>query len=173
MLNKILSYRIWPGLAALMSGAMLAAAHGFERFMFLYPCPLCLRQREVYWTALAVGVAGLIAVHVLKRDRMGPLFSYAMTLIFLVGFGVASYHAGVEWGLFPSTCAAETFDPSAYRPPTEGLREASGACDEAPFYVLGLSMAGWNALFYLALAGASLIAGRSRKRPFPHVEAEV
>ena len=33
---------------------MLATAHAFERFAYLAPCQLCLRQREVYWAAVAM-----------------------------------------------------------------------------------------------------------------------
>jgi len=46
--------RWWTVFAFVISAAMLAAAHAFERFGGLDPCNLCLKQREVYWAALAV-----------------------------------------------------------------------------------------------------------------------
>ena len=47
MLSPFLTGWRWPAIALTLSALMLAAAHGFETFGGLYPCPLCLRQREV------------------------------------------------------------------------------------------------------------------------------
>ena len=49
----------WPVVALIASAAMLATAHAFETFGKLYPCPLCLKQREVFWVAGAVALIGL------------------------------------------------------------------------------------------------------------------
>ena len=46
--------RWWTAFALAASLAMLGAAHAFERFAGLAPCNLCLKQREVYWGAVAV-----------------------------------------------------------------------------------------------------------------------
>eukprot|EP01035_Chromulina_nebulosa_P002989 gene2989-4080_t len=48
--------RNWPLVAALSSALMLAIAHAFETFGGLAPCTLCLKAREVYWVALAIGL---------------------------------------------------------------------------------------------------------------------
>lgn len=150
----------WPLFAALASAAMLAAAHAFEKFGGLPPCTLCLRQREVYWVALAVGLAGLVVWRWPGTRRWVAL---ALAAIFLAGCGVAVYHAGAEWKFWPGpqACASTGGSVSAgdlmaalngkVKPP---------ACDEALWVFLGLSMAGWNALISLALAGFSLAAAR-------------
>ena len=44
----------WPALALAAALFMLGAAHAFETFALLLPCPLCLRQREVYWAVVAI-----------------------------------------------------------------------------------------------------------------------
>ena len=61
----------WPLVAALVSAAMLAIAHAFERFGGLAPCTLCLRQREVYWVALAVGLVGFALASAIHRRVAG------------------------------------------------------------------------------------------------------
>lgn len=150
----------WPLVAALASAAMLAAAHAFEKFGGLPPCTLCLRQREVYWVALAVGLIGLA---VWRWPATRRWIALALMAIFLVGCGVAIYHAGAEWKFWPgpAACASTGGSVSA----ADLMAALSGkvkppACDEALWVFLGLSMAGWNALISLALAALSLAAAR-------------
>jgi disulfide bond formation protein DsbB len=49
---------------------MLGAAHAFETFGGLAPCLLCLKQREVYWTAATVAV---IAIVLSRSGEASPL----------------------------------------------------------------------------------------------------
>jgi disulfide bond formation protein DsbB len=149
----------WPCLAAIASAAMLATAHGFQQIGGLEPCLLCLRQREAYWAALAIGVAAV------ALDRLHPrLWIYRaacalLAIAFLVGAGIAVYHAGAEWKLWagPDACAAAA-GPATVESMTailQGARIEAPRCDEAAWVFLGLSMAGWNALISLALAALS------------------
>ena len=85
-----------------------------------------------------------------------------VALAFLANAGLGAYHAGVEWKFWagPDTCSA----------PTQPLGKGGGGilgdlantrvirCDEAPLAVLGLSLAGWNAIASLLLAAGSLAA---------------
>jgi len=153
----------WPLAALLLSGAMLAVAHGFEAAGYA-PCSLCLRQREVYWAIVAVCAVALV----LPRLWKSPSLPRAMNLLiggaFLAGAGVAAYHAGVEWKFWPgpSSCGSVGGPVSA-----KDLAAALGGrpihvvpCDEAAWRdpVLAASMAGWNALASLAFAGFSFFA---------------
>jgi disulfide bond formation protein DsbB len=151
--------RRWPLLALAASAAMLAAAHAFQTFGGFAPCTLCLRQREVYW--LAFCVAGAAAV--ISRTRVGPVaapwIGAALTLIFLTGAYIAAYHAGAEWKWWPgpTTCSASGAAASAadLSRLLAGGRIRPPSCDVAAWRMLGLSMAGWNVLVSLALAGLS------------------
>jgi disulfide bond formation protein DsbB len=78
--------------------------------------------------------------------------------------GLAGYHAGIERGLWsgPSACAAPV--------PTGGdagalldriLETPVVRCDEVAWQMLGLSMAEWNGLVSLALAGVWLWSARA------------
>ena len=159
-------------IVVLISGSgsnMLAIAHAFETFEFLgqlAPCTLCLKAREVYWVALTIGLVAVGGQLVLKDDRIRRLASLLLALVFLVGVGVAVYHAGAEWKFWPGpkTCASGAlpeltsldaiFKDERIKPP---------ACDEAAWVFLGLSMAGWNALISLKLLVFSLLSARLRR----------
>jgi disulfide bond formation protein DsbB len=152
--------RYWPALALGASLAMLAIAHAFETFGHLAPCTLCYYQRDVYWTAAPIAAAALVLAMTPMR-RLAPLAGAALTLAFLVGVGIAVWHAGAEWKFWPGpkTCASgggASASLSAMQALMAGAKLAAPHCDVAAWRFLGLSMAGWNALISLGLAGFSL-----------------
>ena len=152
----------WRLSALVASAGMLAIAHGFQTFGELAPCALCLRQREVYWVAFALALAGMILTRLQGGARFRPAFNLGLAVVFAVGFGVAAYHAGAEWKWWPgpSTCASTggAVSLEALSGLLEGAAVRAPACDQAPWVFVGLSMAGWNALISLALAALSLAA---------------
>ena len=75
----------WPALSIAASIFMLAMAHGFERFAMLAPCPLCLRQRDVYWTIIAVAALILIMLRLRPRNLAVILGNTTLGIIFLTG----------------------------------------------------------------------------------------
>ena len=163
----------WPLIALVISLAMLGTAHAFERFAFLLPCPLCLRQREVYWAAVAMAATGLILWNIRNNRRFMVAFNVMLGLVFMTGAVVAVYHAGVEWAWWPapSGCTGDAVDVMALS--LDGLdeRTATASCTDAAWRMLGLSMAGWNALVSLGLAAVSFVAaGVAFPRSDPELE---
>lgn len=160
LLNPILDRWRLSALAA--SAAMLAIAHAFQTFGGLAPCTLCLRQREVYWVAAAVAAAGMVVTRLPRGERWRLGFNALLGLIFLVGMGVAVYHAGAEWKFWPGPTACASAGGGASAEAMAGLLRGDEikppACDEAPWMFAGLSMAGWNAVISLGLALMSLAA---------------
>jgi disulfide bond formation protein DsbB len=156
----------WPIAALVASASMLAAAHGFELAGY-QPCALCLKQREVYWVAMAVAAVAFAAPRVLKAPILPALGNAILALVFLTGMGVAVYHAGAEWKFWPgpTTCAAvsTTIDAKSM---LEALDKPMHppSCDEAAWTLFGISMAGYNAVISLGLAALSLAAA-SAVRP--------
>lgn len=152
---------LWPWGAIVVSALMLAAAHAFEHFGGLAPCQLCLRQREVYWGAIAIAGLGLLAARLAPTLFVPRATAALLAVAFLAGAGVAIYHAGAEYKFWPgpSTCGAVSTGPISAAdmasaldgPPRPAVR-----CDEAAWTLFGVSMAGYNALISLALAGISL-----------------
>lgn len=158
--------RHWPLAALLASALVLAGAHAFEAFGYR-PCALCLRQREVYWAAIGIAAAGLLA----PRFWNNPFLLRAVCALlggaFLVGAAVATYHAGVEWKFWPgpTTCASVRTGALSVEDITKALSHVSRVvpCDEAAWRdpVLSLSMAGWNAVISLGLTAMSFLFAAS------------
>ena len=162
--------RWWTAFALAASLAMLGAAHAFQEFGGMAPCNLCLKQREVYWGAVAVaGVATLWAV-VSRASRGTPrIASFLLFVVFLTGAATATFHAGGElkWWALPATCsgAGGPADLSSLTALALGEGPVSKvvSCGDIPWSWLGLSMAGWNAVISAGLAIFSLMAAKRPK----------
>ena len=156
---------------AAIGAAALCGAWYFQYVVGLAPCPLCLQQRIPYY--IVIPLAALIAVGarsgVSRRVLMAGLWLTALVL--LVGVGLATYHAGVEWKWWagPQDCAGAG---APFTPGTAGnlLNRMQTAqvvrCDEAPWRWLGLSLAGWNALISFGLAALALMPLLVGRRPY-------
>ena len=152
----------WRLCAAVVAVAMLATAHAFETFGGLAPCTLCLRQREVYWAILGVGLVFMVIVRMPGGPRWRQASCWLLGALFLLSCGVAAYHAGAEWKFWPGpqACASgnttvTAADMAAF---LGGEKVKAPSCDQAPWVFAGLSMAGWNAALSLMFAGVSVIA---------------
>lgn len=149
----------WRLCAVLIAAGMLAIAHAFETFGGLAPCTLCLRQREVYWAILGVGLASMVIVRMPGGPRWRQATCWLLGALFLLSCVVAVYHAGAEWKFWPGpqACASgktsvTAADMAAF---LGGEKVRPPACDQAPWVFAGLSMAGWNAALSLVFAGLS------------------
>ncbi len=164
-LSRILISR-WPLLAALASATLLAVVHAIQAQGYA-PCELCLKQREVYWVAVGVGLIG----YVVQRLRPGPKARTAvaavLALVFLVGAGIAAYHAGVEqkWWPGPTSCTGGgSVSANAMAGLLAGERIIPPQCDQIVWSVMGLSMAAWNVLVSLGLTALSVLAVLSARK---------
>jgi disulfide bond formation protein DsbB len=138
------------GAVATIGGALV-----FEHGLGLRPCKLCLIQRNPYYIAMPLALAAALAPP--RWARVGLLL---LAALFLVSAALGAYHAGVEWGFWagPSDCGG-TIAPSAgnvgdFFNQLQTTRVVS--CTEAAWRFLGLSLAGWNVVISLALAGLAL-----------------
>ena len=151
----------WRFVALLVSAAMLAIAHAFQTFGGLAPCELCLKQRTVYWVAGAIGAAAMVVVRLPGGPRLREASCWLLALVFLVGVGVAGYHAGVEWKFWPGPqeCSGGgTVTAAALKDLLNGGGVKMPACDHPAWVFAGLSMAGWNTLASLILVVLSVAA---------------
>lgn len=167
----LLLTRWWTAYALAASLAMLAAAHAFERFAGLAPCNLCLKQREVFWAAVAIAGAATFWAVLSRASRGTPrIASFLLAAVFFTGAITAGFHAGGElhWWALPATCSGG--DPLAFN--LDGLNAlAAGTaeikpivgCGDVPWSFAGISMAGWNFFISLALAIFSLLAAKRPK----------
>lgn len=155
-------------LVALGAAGALAAAWYFQLVVGLAPCPLCLDQRLPYYAAVPLGL--LLAFGAARAPQRIGLWRAGLALLALlmaVDAGIAIYHAGVEWQFWPGPTACTGTAPPVVRDIMSALRTTRvPRCDEAAWRMLGVSMAGWNALLALGLtaiaATGAIQAGRRR-----------
>lgn len=153
----------WPLVALLSSALMLALAHGFELFANLAPCPLCLHQREVYWTAICVSLLALLVERMASNRLALVSLNLLLSLTFAAGVMIAGFHAGVEFKWWPGLAECGLAKPESPISGSDLLGALSKsmdvpACDKVAWSFLGISMAGWNMLVSLKLTIWSLIA---------------
>lgn len=159
MIAAWLPPRGWVLMAGAGSAALLLGALAFQFIGGLAPCPLCIWQR---WPHLAAVLLGALGATVL-RMYLRPLAALG-ALAMLAGSGLGLYHTGIErgWWRGPDTCvgASDIGTLSADQLMAQIMSAPLVRCDEVAWEMLGLSMASWNALASLALAGVWLIALR-------------
>lgn len=163
MLSKLLEKPPLVALtiAAIVPALLILAAHGFETFADMAPCPLCLRQREIHWTGMSAALCGLAALFFINNRTMTRLSLIAVGVIFLWSMIIAGFHAGVEWKFWeaPPSCMASgeiIENPSDILDGIDHLESVS--CTDAPWQMFGISMAGYNALVSAGLALMSFAA---------------
>lgn len=143
--------RLWPFLAGFVSAALLAGAHAFQRFGGLAPCPLCLDQREWHWGVLAAAALGAIVLRL--RPRWARWIALVLGLVFLGSFAQGAFHVAVEQGWIIYQCAADpNLDNLAFD--LDAQLEVP-QCDKIAWSLVGISMAGYNAIISLIMALAS------------------
>jgi disulfide bond formation protein DsbB len=146
-------------LILLAAAATIGAALFSETVLGLFPCKLCLIQRWPYYLALPIALA-LVLPPIPDAVRRAGLALLA--LIFLVSAGLGAHHAGVEWGFWPGPNDCGGAPAPAASGMGDFLKQLESArvvsCTEAAGRFLGLSMAGWNAVVSLALAGFAAFA---------------
>jgi disulfide bond formation protein DsbB len=148
-----------PLLVLVASIAILGGAFAFQHFGGLDPCVLCVWQRYPYGVTIAASAAAILVAGGRGKGALLALCGLA----FLAGAGVAAFHVGVEqhWWQGTAQCAGGAA-PAAGAGLSDLLAQAQAGpaprCDEVPWSLFGVSMAGYNLLLSLALAAASLYA---------------
>jgi disulfide bond formation protein DsbB len=147
-------------IALLLPLALLAGAFGSQYFGGLYPCEMCWWQRYAHMSALVPAALAFTGPAQSGRARLLTLLA---ALAITVSGGIAVYHAGVEAKIFEglTTCTATTTSGNAAELLKQIIHAPLIRCDEVQFRFLGISLAGWNAIF--SLGGAALIVGLSVK----------
>lgn len=154
---------------ALAAGALLTlcGAWFFEFVLDIKPCPLCLEQRYAYY--LAIPFAALTAILAVKRAPrdvlIGAFAIIALAMAANAGLGV--YHSGVEWKFWqgPTECSGAAVNLGRAGDLLSRLDTVKVVrCDDVQWRFLGLSLAGYNVLISLALAGLAMLGIRSAAR---------
>jgi len=139
------------------SFALLAGAFIFQ-YLGYAPCKMCIWQRWPHGVAVLVGLV-LLATNLRVLAWIGALAAATTS-------GIGFFHAGVEQGWWdgPSSCSGA--GPGLSGLSGEDLLSTDNVaeivmCDEIAWSLMGLSMAGWNAILSLILVLVWVRAARS------------
>jgi len=149
------------------SAALLGGAFAFQYLGGLAPCVLCWWQRYAHMAAIVFAVAAT-AIPASAGTRAGWTLVAATALALVAGVGIAGFHVGVEqhWWAGTAECGSQIGGAGGI----EALRARLMAqpivrCDEIAWSLFGISMAGYNLLFSLALAAFGAAASLRHLRP--------
>ena len=141
-------------IALLLPVALLGGALGSQYLGGLHPCEMCYWQRWPHGAAIVLALLSFTAPAASLRSRALVLLA---ALAIAISGAIGVYHAGVEAKIFEgfTTCTALARGGSTADLLKQITHSPMVRCDEVQFRFLGISLAGWNAIF--SLAGASAI----------------
>jgi disulfide bond formation protein DsbB len=151
----------------LASAAAIAAVFVFQFGFGLQPCVLCLWQRLPHALAILIAGAGIGQARAIDplRHPFRPVpwrtFTVLAALLIvdhLANAGIAAFHVGVEQHWWAGTAACTGGAPTgltADQLSAQLLDTKPARCDEIAWSLFGISMAGYNLLLSLALAGTA------------------
>ncbi len=160
-LNAIAGRRAATALfLALAMAAVVGGALAFQHIGGYIPCKLCYEQRLPYYVGAPLMLLAALASALRAPAWIARALLGVGGVLMLYGLGLAVYHSGVEWAWWPGptdcTNVAGPVDTGG-----NGVLDALDkfvppSCDKAALRILGLSMAGWNAIASLILAVIAL-----------------
>ncbi len=147
-------------LVPLASLSALAAAFISQYVFELQPCALCIYQRWPFAIAAAICFVALVPAF----RALAPWVLLLAVMVLVVNAGIATYHVGVEehWWTGSEACVGTGGTAQTLAELRAQVMAAPIIrCDEAAFSLFGVSMAGYNVLFSIALAVYSGLAGKT------------
>lgn len=143
--------------AALICLVLVVALGGAWAFQMAgyAPCELCLRERIPYY--LGIPVAAVAAFAARRRRTYLAVAGFAVLIVvFALSTAFGLYHVGVEWRFWPGPTECSGAVPAAANVADflEQLHHVSVVrCDQPAITILGISLAGWNALVSVLVVG--------------------
>jgi disulfide bond formation protein DsbB len=144
---------------AVIGAATLLGAWFFEYVLAYMPCPLCLDERIPYYVDVPLGVALFFAARAQAPRAWLAVGLAVIAASMLWNAGLSVYHSGVEWHLWagPPDCSGSLNSLGSAGGLLNQLQNIHiPRCDAAAWRLFGISLAGYNALISLALAGIAL-----------------
>ena len=144
-------------LATLGSVALLGGAFAFQYIGGMAPCQLCLWQRWPHAAAILIGVVAL------TTGWRGLAWLGVIAALATAAIGV--FHVGVEqkWWEGLASCTAGSIEGIAVSDLLDPSKDVASVvrCGDIAWSMLGISMAGWNVILSLILAGIWAKAART------------
>jgi len=146
LINKIHKYFIYIFVINLF---VVSSALFIEYILEVKPCALCIYQRYPYYLILLLSV-----LFFLKNNWKYSLI-ILMTLTSIVGFFLAGYHVGIEYGVIDelSSCKTEISKNISKDILLKELQsKLAPSCKQVDFKLFGMSLASINMIMSLIFA---------------------
>ena len=141
-------------LAFVVPASLLAGALGSQYFGGLHPCEMCYWQRWPHGVAILLAGAAFLVPS--KSRLLTMLAAVAIAVSGLIGL----LHAGVELGWWEGLTRCTSGGAMSL---DDLMKVPLVRCDQVQWSLLGISMAGWNAIISLGSAAAiAALLKRSR-----------
>jgi len=141
-------------LAFVVPASLLAGALGSQYFGGLHPCEMCYWQRWPHGVAILLAGAAFLVPS--KSRLLTMLAAVAIAVSGLIGL----FHAGVELGWWEGLTRCTSGGAMSL---DDLMKVPLVRCDQVQWSLLGISMAGWNAIISLGSAAAiAALLKRSR-----------
>lgn len=141
-------------LAALVAGALLAGAFGFQAAGY-HPCEMCWWQRYPYMV-----IVGLVVLARVVKLNIATVI-WLCAILFAVDAAIAGFHVGVEqkWWEGMTECTSQVSLDGNLDDALNAIMNAPLVrCDEIAWSLFGISMAGYN---FLIAAGMTIFMVRT------------
>jgi disulfide bond formation protein DsbB len=145
-------------IALFLPAGLMAGALGSQYIGGLHPCEMCHWQR---WPHDAAIVLALFAFAV-KAPGWQRAFVWLAALGIAISGLIGVFHAGVEYGWWEGITKCTSIPGSSGNLMADIMAAPLIRCDQAPWSLFGISLAGYNAIF--SLGGAAVIARLLMKR---------
>lgn len=149
-------------LAGFGSAALFGGALYFQYWVGLLPCTMCLWQRWPHRIAMGLALVGVVFPR--------AVIAWLGGLTMAVNAGIALLHTGVElrWWEGPQVCGAGAAQDVGSLSMEDLFDTTTGPqivmCNEAAWHFAGLSMASWNGIFCVVLAGIWIKAALTKNK---------
>ncbi len=161
-----MSLRLYYAAPAVIVAALLGYGYYLQYVQGLEPCPLCMVQRGFFY--LLIGTFVIAALH--APGRVGA-WIYAAFAVLFAGGGAATAARQVWLQNLPADkvpqCGPDLFFMLENMPLSRTLQkllQGSGECAAVDWKFLGLSIAGWALVWFIALAVYALWLAARRAR---------
>jgi len=145
------TYRLIQALLILITLLVLFASLYFQLYLGLQPCPLCLMQRICVFLLLglmSLSLGTLRKAHLVSFMQI--VFSCAGLFFSLRQLWLQSLPAGQVPACMPGLDILVHYFP--WQTVAKALFWGAGDCAEVTWSMLGISMAGWSAMYFLFMA---------------------
>lgn len=149
--------------AALTSFGLVFGGVAMAQLMNLAACPLCIIQRMLY---LLLGTVAAVGIALAARPLGRRIAALLMALVAGTGIFVAGYQVWLQRFARDTKCAVDTpwwerlVDWAGEQAPL--FFQPNGLCSDAAWRFLGLSIAEWSLMAFMALLGLALAAALRR-----------